>query len=350
MKKSARTAYYTHPRTLTGLEAFAQSNHHALAPLLARFGLTLDVLHDATALISYTAAVGVLEACALQWKRPDLGLQLGRVKTLDYMGAVGLVARLCDTVGEACQAIQTNISIHSNGYSLDLEPGSSMRHELASIAYTPKPRSGCGPQMVELSLCRIYHFLALTSGVERLPIRELTFQHPSNGNAKLAQDFFDCPVHYGRARNAIYLPPDFFASPTVVRDNAYAPLVQAYLQQEHLRADSDVVLVTRRLIAQLLSTGRCTREGIAEFLHMHPHTLYRRLLEQGTSFAEIQDEYRRVRATEWVNGNHLSLTQISLMLGYANQSAFSSAYRRWCGKSPRDVRMQDKRSGASTAA
>lgn len=348
MKKTASPSYYTHPRTLTGLEPFAQSIHQPLAPMLARFGLTVELLNDPVALISYTAAVGLLEACAMQWRCPDLGVQLGHVKTLDYMGAVGLVARLSETVGEACHAIQMNISIHSNGYSLDIEPGSSITGESASIAYTPKSGSGCGPQMVELSLCRIYQFLALTSGAEHVKVREVTFQHLPMGSTKSAQQFFDCPLHYGRAHNAVYFAPQLFEAPTVVRDNAYAPLVQAYLQQERLQADSDVVMVTRRLIAQLLSTGRCTRDSVADFLHIHPRTLHRRLLEQGTSFAEIQDDYRRAKAIEWVQGNNFSLTQISLMLGYAHQSAFSAAYRRWSGTSPRDVRAHGRRSNGTT--
>lgn len=347
MKKTASPGYYTHPRTLTGLESFAQSIHQPLAPMLARFGLTLELLNDPQALISYTAAVGVLEACARQWKCPDLGIQMGHVKTLDYMGAVGLVARLSDTVGEACHAIQMNISIHSNGYSLDIEPGNTTTGEPASIAYTPKPGSGCGPQMVELSLCRIYQFLALTSGADRVKIREVTFQHAPVGSSKSAQQFFDCPLHYRGVRNAICFSPQLLEAPTVVRDNAYAPLVQAYLQQERLQADADVVMVTRRLIAQLLSTGRCTRDSVAAFLHIHPRTLHRRLLEQGTSFADLQDEYRRTRATEWVSGNNFSLTQIGLMLGYANQSAFSAAYRRWAGTSPRNVRAQGRRSNGT---
>lgn len=338
MKKTASPGYYTHPRTLTGLEPFAQSIRQPLAPMLARFGLTLELLNDPVALISYTAAVGLLEACALQWKCPDLGIQMGHLKTLDYMGAVGLVARLSNTVGEACHAIQMNIAIHSNGYSLDMEHGNSLTHEPASIAYTPKPGSGCGPQMVELSLCRIYQFLALTSGADRVKVREVTFQHAPIGSSHSAQQFFDCPVHYGRVRNAIFFAPELLLAPTAVRDNAYAPLVQAYLQQERLQADSDVVAVTRRLIAQLLSTGRCTRDSVAEFLHIHPRTLHRRLLEQGTSFAQIQDDYRRTKAMEWVQGNNFSLTQISLMLGYAHQSAFSTAYRRWCGAPAREVR------------
>ncbi|MDC8784269.1 AraC family transcriptional regulator [Roseateles koreensis] len=346
MKKTANTDYFTHPRTLNGLEQFAQSIHQPLAPMLARFGLTVEVLNDPQAIIPYSAAVGLLETCALEWKRPDLGIQLGRLKNLEYLGAVGLVARLSDTVGDACHAIQMNISIHSNAYYLDIDPGSVDTDESGSIAYIPRPRSGCGPQMVELSLCRIYQYLSLTSGVNALKIREVNVQHAPIGSMKLAQQFFDCPVRFSMSRNAIFFDPHLLKAQTVIRDSAYTSIIQAYLQQERLQAESDVVVVTRRLTAQLLSTGSCTRDSIAEFLHLHPRTLHRRLLEHSTSFAEIQDEYRHARATEWVRGRNFSLAQISLMLGYANQSAFSSAYRRWTGSSPRHDRAQYERTNA----
>ena len=340
MKKTAHVRYYTHPGSLSGLEEFARSRQKHLEPMLTRFGLTLDTLNDPQAIIPFASVCGVLEACAQQWQCPDLGIQLGRLQNLDFLGATGLVARLSDTVGEACQAIQTNMTIHSNAYYSGIELGNSVTGESACIDYAPRPGAGCGPQMVELSLCRIYQVLALTSGLKPLKIREVTFQHPAMGSSNAALQFFGCQVRYGMPRNALYFSPQLLDAPTVVRDNAYASIVQAYLQQERLQADSEIVLVTRRLVAQLLSTGRCTREKVAEFLHMHPRTLRRRLKEHGTSFADIRDDYSRARATEWVSARNFSLTQISLMLGYSNQNAFSVAFRRWAGMSPSEARRQ----------
>ena len=344
MKKSPKSIYYTRPGALSGLEQFAGSINQALRPMLDRFGLSSQLLEDPNAVVSYAAVCALLEACALEWNCPDLGIRLGRMQSLDFLGPVGLVARLTDTVNEAIHAVRLNMAIHSNAFhseiELDVQEGGS--DKLARITYAPKPDAGCGSQMVELSLCRAYQFLSITSGMKKLKVRYVTMRHPAAQSATLATRFFGRKVIYQHACNAIYFDPEILKAPTAVRDASLSSLVHAYLEQARQQTESDMVDVTRRLIAQLLSTGRCTREAVSALLHMHPRTLQRRLLDQGTTFADVLDTYRRTKAAEWVSQRNIPLVQLSQMLGYANQSAFSSAYRRWHGASPTSVRSLER--------
>ena len=77
---------------------------------------------------------------------------------------------------------------------------------------------------------------------------------------------------------------------------------------------------------------------MATDLGLSERTLTRRLNDHGTSFAEIVDGLRHQLALRYLNERHLSLTQVSFLLGYAGQSAFSTAFRRWTGKTPKDIR------------
>ena len=47
---------------------------------------------------------------------------------------------------------------------------------------------------------------------------------------------------------------------------------------------------------------------------------------------------RRELAEQYINDPSLSLQEISFLLGFSEQSAFSRAYRRWTGQSPSAVR------------
>jgi AraC-like DNA-binding protein len=45
-------------------------------------------------------------------------------------------------------------------------------------------------------------------------------------------------------------------------------------------------------------------------------------------------EIRKSLAVRYLNDARLSLVEIALLLGYADQSAFSRAFRHWFGQSP----------------
>jgi len=67
---------------------------------------------------------------------------------------------------------------------------------------------------------------------------------------------------------------------------------------------------------------------------MHPRTLNRRLRDQATSFKTLIDETRYEIARQLLRDSPLSLLEVALTLGYADESAFSRAFRRWSGTCP----------------
>ncbi|MEK7346310.1 MAG: AraC family transcriptional regulator ligand-binding domain-containing protein [Pseudomonadota bacterium] len=339
MKKRTESVYYTHPSSLYGLDRLALLLHQPIQPLLSRVGLTEQALKDPEMVVSYAAICKLLEACASEWDCPDLGIRLGQMQNMEFLGPVGLAARLTDTVGEAIHAVQLNLSIHSNAFHCDTEFGNHEGTDHARITYAAKPHAGGGAQMVELSLCRIYQFLAITSGLTKPKILRVSMQHAPLSSSRLGARFFGCKISYNESVNAVYVDRALLSVPTAVRDASISPIVRAYLEQTRQQTESNMVEVTQRLIAQLLATGRCTRDAVAELLHIHPRTLQRRLAQEHTSFGGLLEDYRRIKAFEIVSRGSMPLVQLSLLLGYANQSAFSTAYRRWYGKSPISDRL-----------
>ncbi len=76
---------------------------------------------------------------------------------------------------------------------------------------------------------------------------------------------------------------------------------------------------------------------VAKELGMSTRTLSRKLKANGASFNAIVEDLRRDLANTLLQDD-LSLSEISLALGYSNQAAFSSAFRRWNGLSPSQYR------------
>ncbi len=64
----------------------------------------------------------------------------------------------------------------------------------------------------------------------------------------------------------------------------------------------------------------------------------------GTNFSEIIDQLRHELALKYLRESELNLTQVAFLLGYANQSAFTAAFRRTTGQAPREMRQQPRAS------
>jgi AraC-like DNA-binding protein len=68
--------------------------------------------------------------------------------------------------------------------------------------------------------------------------------------------------------------------------------------------------------------------------------LQRRLVAEGTSFAELVDETRRDVAERLLAGSDLSVAQVARQLGYTEQSTLTRACRRWFDASPTEFRAR----------
>ena len=83
-----------------------------------------------------------------------------------------------------------------------------------------------------------------------------------------------------------------------------------------------------------------TAGQVAAALGVGERTFARRLAAEGATFRQVLDELRCDMAKSYLSDPELSLGQIAYLLGYGEQSAFTNAFRRWTGKSPRRFRAE----------
>ena len=81
-------------------------------------------------------------------------------------------------------------------------------------------------------------------------------------------------------------------------------------------------------------------DGVAHFLGLTPRTFHRRLAKYGTTFSDMIEELREMRACELLLGNRSTVREIATLLGYRNESSFNRAFKRWRGLSPSAFRTK----------
>jgi AraC-like DNA-binding protein len=93
-------------------------------------------------------------------------------------------------------------------------------------------------------------------------------------------------------------------------------------------------------IVPLLPHGKARANEIAGRLGVSPRTFARWLSLEGLTFSEVLEGLRCGLAERYLADGNLSISQIAWLLGYQEVSAFTHAFKRWTGKTPREARLQ----------
>lgn len=170
------------------------------------------------------------------------------------------------------------------------------------------------------------------------------FKHSPPKNLTAHEEFFGSPVIYNADRDALELSQQTLSAPNKLADKAISEFFASHLENE-LSGITDNLSLPRSLrssISRSLSEGAPTVSEIAGRFNMSARTLQRRLSDDGLSFQQIVDDSRRELAKRLLKQTYYSLSEIAFLTGFADQSAFNRAFRRWAGQTPRSYRLQAK--------
>jgi AraC-like DNA-binding protein len=230
------------------------------------------------------------------------------------------------------KALSENMNVHSTAVEMRVRLDAGSR--IAAAVYAPMPPSAAGRQKLEMSMAAVRNVIALVSGQPGFAPVAVRLACAAPADTGPQRRFFRSPVQYDAEETALLFRADLLALPTAIHDPAIAPLVRRYLAELPAQFGDDIIATTRSLIGTLLSSGRCTREAVAECLNLHPRTFQRRLEARGATFSRLLDEHRHALALDLLGRGTSSLAQVADMLGFADQSAFNQAFRRWTDDTP----------------
>lgn len=166
------------------------------------------------------------------------------------------------------------------------------------------------------------------------------FRHRPPKNITAHEAYFGCPVYFDTDRDAIEVTQDQLDAPNRLGDPSISGFFDAHLDQE-LAALGDNQGLEQRVriqISQALSEGVPAVPDVASRLGMSARTLHRRLSEQGHAFQDLVDAARRELAERLLRRTDYALAEIAFLTGFAEQSTFSRAFKRWSGQTPASYR------------
>ncbi len=320
-----------------------------LCDLVERFGLPRQVLlrHAAAELgewdpaqsrIPLPALLALFRSALILTGRRDLGLEFGRHVRPDTFDVLGYALMTCRNLGEAIGLVPLyRRVVFDAGYS---ETRLSEHGGIVKLAWVVLPeatRAGLpyDELLAESLIASWYGFGRWITGAE-MPLAEVHFRHTAPHDTQPFAGFFGCPVRFAAGENALLFDSALLAQPLLQADVELnlAMRDEARKAIDRSRSEQDIAAQVRKLLAPRLPKCETTLKHIAAGLGITPRTLQRRLASADISFQEVLDATRRDLAQVYLRDPALSALDVALLLGYAEQSSFTRAFRSWFDITP----------------
>ncbi len=307
--------------------------------LLRSAGVDPDAPVDPSFMISDSDYYALFERAArLDPNGVELPLRTGASMLCDDYGAFGLAWKSAPTLRGSFERAERYARVLTSVTSYEVQ-------STDDGAYMHMHRDGERRLGLRLSNeATIASVFSISQQVASRPFRPLAiyFKHEAPGDGDAHERHFGCPVHFGADRDALFVSNEALAHPNQLGDAGIAQFFDAHLETElaKLEDDSSLDKRVRIQVSQALSGGVPTIAQIGERLNMSERTLQRRLSDRGHSFQGLVDEARRQLAERLLTQSGYSLADISFLAGFSEQSAFTRAFKRWSGQTPRSYRLE----------
>ncbi len=190
------------------------------------------------------------------------------------------------------------------------------------------------PTGIEAGIAGLLKLCRVSMGRDVLPVRaELMFAADRNPDGYEA--LLQCPVTYDLDYNALWFRAEDIEEPL---PGAVPDMLDAAdrIAREYIASfdTSHVATQVRTLLIRMLPAGKVDQDAIANKLYRSASTLQRQLSAEGTSYRDILAETRESLAKQYLSDQDYSPSDVAYMLGFADQSNFGRAFKRWTGMSP----------------
>jgi len=256
--------------------------------------------------------------------------------------ALGYAMMSSNCLKDALARIKQYKRVVSNSCKLELkEIGNELHFEMEVFCYDDTHRPVLSCLSIETFLGTIIQFSREFLGY-RLRPKKLMFSFPKRAtNTQYLEDFFGCEIEFDADRSTLIFSLEETTA-ILLGSNPLISQVHLRLLDDFLsRIDKDdLIHVIRNKIYQTLPLGAPSQTEIAQQLCMSLRNLQRKLKSKGSSYKEILEQTRKQLAIEYIKQDHLSLSEMGYLVGFASIGNFNRAFKRWTGTTPGRYRKQ----------
>lgn len=306
-------------------------------------GLPEGALDADELLVHDTAIASVLEIASASLQCPDLGLRVGTAQDLSLLGPLSVAIQNSPSVRDALECTSRYMFVHARDLSVTLVEEPDGARGVVGVQQTFGPGVRPLPQATDMTLVFLHRALTFLVGGP-YGLRLVDVPHPPLAPQRAYESAFaGARVRFSRPSAMLRVPQSLLRRPLGDVDETVRALALAFLARQESDSEPPVTSRVRAVLAQSLGTGPTDLTDVASVLAMHPRTLQRQLAAEGRSFSQVLDGVRRARARAYLTTTDMPVSQISSLLGFAEQAVFTRCARRWWDQTPTQMRRSTRR-------
>lgn len=325
-------SYKVRSSALAGFSELCRKNAINPVEILTAEAISATALRSPGLLLPYASFARVLLQAAARSNDPLFGFRLSQSQGTEILGPLGLLAAQCNTCAESLIMLKKYLHVHVQGLQMTLRNDGKVSQLILNWAPSIACLQGI-VQVSELSLGLAVQILRKL-GLDNRSLKRVSVKHAPNIAISSYRELLDYPIEFEQQEYSIEFSTRFLrqepkAASQDVRDYLEAFLVRA-CEGNQLPLKQQV----KQLIRELVPTSEATVANIAGLLGISTRMLQYELKRMGLAFRQLRDSVRLELAYEALAQPGIVITDLALMLGYSEVSAFSRAFKRWTGSSP----------------
>lgn len=290
-----------------------------------------------------------VDAMSRVWRRAieltgDEGFALTLVNYADasMYNALGLSMISSRTLGEAIQRSCRFSKLATDAAHQVLREGPDGTMELVQVM-SARERSAITSYATEAFVSTTVEILRKISR-DQFQLREVHFMHNREALRERYENYFGAPMTFDSPEYKLVFARELMDCPCDQANPALAESIDGWMHDYLSGFEPDTLASkVRQLLATKLPDGEFQQAEVASALAMSSRSLQRGLQKEGASFKELLEQTREDLAMKYIDEPEISLIEVCCMLGFADQSNFTRAFKRWTGMTPAFYRQQQSR-------
>ena len=314
----------------------------AVAGALEELGVTVPASQHAT-FVPGSQADAILDAAARKLGDDALALSLARRLPIGSLGLIDYGLCSSQTLREGVRRVARHYGVVSGRVRLAFVE----QTQTSRVILTREPGTAYSRHWIEFSFAILAERARQAVGAEAR-FERVRFAHAAPRRTDVYDALFGVRVEFGANEDMCELSARVLDLPLRTALPALGETLEARIRELGPATEAEVPLLDklREIILRDLADGGASVGELAAELGLNRRALQRQLQRHGTSPQKLLDVVRRDRALVLLATPGLSVGDVSEQLGFSEPSAFFRAFRRWTGRSPRE--LSQKVTGAVT--
>lgn len=318
-----------------------EASGYDAAGIFAAAGIEQTPTNDPMERLSTAEIAALFHQCVEITGNPAIGLTVARFMHPSSLHALGYSLLCSSTLRDCCERLVNYFRLVSDQAELRI------REDAGRFCLTTHVLSeGLAHETVDTWHAFVVRLFRLLYRPDLAPLSVSLARPCPAGYEEHYRRSFHTEVVFNTTCCEICIDPAIVDEPLIGGNREIAQQNDRIIEEYLAALDrADIVTRVKQVIIETLSSGHCSKQRVAQELAMSPSALQQKLAQRDTTFQDLLNAVRESLARAYMEQGRISITEMSFMLGFADTSSFTRAFRRWTGQSPRDYRADIAHTG-----